>query len=216
MPSTRYIRIRESCRLRAPRPSSLPGPGGRGASPASVRGPIPGCPRRGASIAMCDAWPSDSRTVGRRLRPCWRSWVPGPLPHSGLPEIRPRDDRDGAWDVESLARCRERCTSYVCLADSIKIKLSQDLGAIRGHGINRCRQILPILRATSERSLAKANRAVWAPRAMPGKAMPICARWRQDTRFGGITGRRDFAQVLSIRSKTDLGGYTLSERSRNG
>jgi hypothetical protein len=38
----------------------------------------------------------------------------------------------------------------VRLADSIKIKLRQDLGAIRRYGINRCRQNPPILRATCE------------------------------------------------------------------
>jgi hypothetical protein len=45
---------------------------------------------------------------------------------------------------------RERRTSYVPIADSIKIKLRQDLGSNHRYDVKRCRHILPILRATGE------------------------------------------------------------------
>jgi hypothetical protein len=62
----------------------------------------------------------------------------------------PATTATGHGTSKMLAGSRERCTSYVRLADSIKIKLRQDLGAIRRYGINRCRQNPPILRATGE------------------------------------------------------------------
>src|SRR5438105_3159807 len=52
--------------------------------------------------------------------------------------------------MESCRIRRERCSSYVRHADSIKIRLQQDLGRIVGNLPERRPQILPILRTDEE------------------------------------------------------------------
>ena len=85
-----------------------------------VQEPVAGALERGVEGGSLRTTPSrrtararpSSRTGGRRLRPCWRSWVPYPLPHCASLRVSPATGwRRGVDCPQTLGFSRKRCTS---------------------------------------------------------------------------------------------------------